>query len=235
MAENDNPATPEQQLLKLIEGQGGKPGAATGKSTGAPSAKRKGISFGKLPGTLLASLSFWKRSRKKRPRADKGKFSFGIAEINKALMAAAAVLFVYVVYDAAASAHNMQRPPNFAPMKDLHAKAGADSVKPLQEASYYLEKVSSRDIFREGKKNEPAAEAATPASVAVAETAEAVQGLALVGISWSSNPDAIIEDKSVQRTYFVKRGQEVGEGVKVEAIFKDHVVVTYQDREYELR
>jgi hypothetical protein len=68
-----------------------------------------------------------------------------------------------------------------------------------------------------------------------AQDAEAVQSLALVGISWSSNPDAIIEDKARQRTYFVKRGQEVGEGVKVEAIFKDHVVVTFEDREYELR
>jgi type II secretory pathway component PulC len=78
-------------------------------------------------------------------------------------------------------------------------------------------------------------ESAAPLPNLVEETAEAIQNLALVGISWSSNPDAIVEDKSQQRTYFVKRGQMVGENVKVEAIFKDHVVVSFEDKEYELR
>ena len=69
----------------------------------------------------------------------------------------------------------------------------------------------------------------------LAETAEAVKSLALVGISWSKDPDAIIEDKAHQRTFFVKRGQMVGDNIKVEAVFKDHVVLSLDGQEFELR
>ena len=230
MAENE-PITPEQQLLKLIEGQG-KPGA---EGKGAPGKARvRGISAGsllKIPSAMLAKLSFWKRRSKKKSFSKRSPFSIG--EVNKALVAATAVLFIYVVFDAVASARNLQRPPNFEPMKEVKVKAGKEAVQPLAEASYFLQKVSSRDIFQEGRTAAPVQ--AAPEAVNVQETAEAIQDLALVGISWSSNPDAIIENKAKQRTFFVKRGQDVGDGIKVEAIFKDHVVVTFEDREYELR
>ena len=230
MAEN-KPITPEQQLLKLIEGQG-KPGAEGKTAQGKPRGRSISLrSFAKIPSAILASLSFWKRRAKKKSFSKRSPFSIG--EVNKALVAVTAVLFVYVIFDAAASARNLQRPPNFAPMKEAKAKAAKETTAPLAEASYYLQKVSSRDIFKEG--DVPLAVQTAPEAVNMMETADAVAGLALVGISWSSNPDAIIEDKSKQRTYFVKRGQDVGDGVKVEAIFKDHVVVTYEDREYELR
>lgn len=228
MAE-DKPTTPEQQLLKLIEGQG-QPGPVS--SSRKKTVQARGFSPGRLWTALSASFSFWKRRAKKRPHARR--LAFGIAEVNKALVAAAGLLFVYVVFDAAASARNLQRPPNFAPIKDVSPKTARQTVAPLEETSYYLEKVSSRDIFKEGKKEQKPVESAPEAAQATGD-AEAVQSLALVGISWSSNPDAIIEDKAKQRTYFVKRGQELSDGVKVEAIFKDHVVVTYEDREYELR
>ena len=226
MAE-DKPATPEQQLLKLIEGESAKGGSASGgKPEGKPKGRRFSLAWSR-------AFSFRKRAAKKKTAGKRP--GPGIAEVNKALIAATVVVFVYVVFDAVASARNLQRPPNFAPLKEMKANTGKESVAPLEETSYYLQKVSSRDIFREGKKKEAAPVQSAPAAVDLTETAEAIQGLALVGISWSSNPDAIIEDKAKQRTYFVKRGQDVGDGVKVEAIFKDHVVVTYQDREYELR
>ncbi len=227
MAEN-KPVTPEQQLLKLIEGQG-KPDATGAPGTNPATKKPKGRGFSLA--AVLGALSFWKRRAKKKSFARRSPFSIG--EVNKALVAASLVLFVYVMFDAVASARNLQRPPNFAPMKERVTKSMKETVEPLAETSYYLQKVSARDIFREGKTAAPVQ--AAPEAVNTVETSEVVQGLALVGISWSSNPDAIIEDKSKQRTYFVKRGQDVGDGIKVEAIFKDHVVVTYEDREYELR
>ena len=45
----------------------------------------------------------------------------------------------------------------------------------------------------------------------------------------------IIEDKAIQKTYFVKRGQTVGNNVKVEAVFKDKVVLSFDGQEFELR
>ena len=225
MAE-DKPVTPEQQLLKLIEesNKGGK---------GAAAASTVPTKLKKLPGSFLGRLSFIKRIGKKRPASARKKMTVNIADINKLLFVAAACLLVYVVFDAAASAANLKRPPNFVPPKDMKVAYTKGTIEPLQETSYYLQKVSSRDIFKEGKKAEVVQPKPDPN--AVVEASEAIKNLSLVGISWSSNPDAIIEDKSHQRTSFVKRGQMAGDDVKVEAIFKDHVVVSYEDREYELR
>ena len=230
MAEN-KPSTPEQQLLKLIEDthKGPKAGA-TAKAPARP--KGPGFSLGRLPGMLKGRLSFLRRGGKKR--ASHRKFSFNIGDMNKLLYVSVACLLAYVVFDAAASATALRKPPNFVPPKDMRTAFTKETIEPLKETSYYLQKVSSRDIFKECKKVEEVKEA-KPEVNAVVETAEAIQNLALVGISWSSNPDAIIEDKAHQRTFFVKRGQMVGDEVKVEAIFKYHVVVTYEDKEFELR
>ena len=226
---DDKPVTPEQQLLKLIEESNKTPkGASEGKA--APQ-RPGGFSFAKIPGLVAGRLAFLKRTAAKGPGGPK--LSINIIDMNKVLTVAVASLLVYVVFDAAASARNLQRSPNFVPPKDLSTPFRVESIEPLKESSYYLQKVSSRDIFKEGKKAEVVTQA--PAQNAVVETAEAIKNLALVGISWSKDPDAIIEDKAHQRTFFVKRGQLVGENVKVEAIFKDHVVVTFEDHEYELR
>ncbi len=234
MAE-DKSLTPEQQLLKLIEESNKASKGAKGASPAVAAKTVKGpsrFSLMKIPGVLAGRLAFWRRGAAKR-RPSARKISVNIADINKVFSVAVVCLLAYVVFDAVASARNLQRPPNFAPPKDMKAAFKTEAIEPLKESSYYLQKVSSRDIFKEGKKVETVKQ--VPAQNAVVETAEAIKNLALVGISWSSNPDAIIEDKSHQRTFFVKRGQMVGDNVKVEAIFKDHVVVTFEDHEYELR
>ncbi len=228
---DDKPVTPEQQLLKLIE-ESNKSPKAPGAPAGRGAAKGPGFSFSRLPGLIAGRLSFMRRGAGKRS-AGGPKLSADIAAMNRVFAAAVGCLLVYVLFDAAASATNLRKPPNFAPPKDMKTAFTLEPIEPMKESSYYLQKVSSRDIFREGRKQEAAPKA--PAQNAVIETAEAVKNLALVGISWSSNPDAIIEDKAHQRTFFVKRGQMVGDDVKVEAIFKDHVVVTFEDHEYELR
>lgn len=240
MAE-DKPLTPEQQLLKLIE-ESNKAGKASGApSSAAPSKPVKvkrasSFSLAKIPGQMLGVFSFWKRNaqRSQGAKSSRRKAVINISDINKGLIVLAGCLSVYVVFDAAASARNLQRPPNFAPAKDMMVPFQKEQVEPLQESSYYFQKISSRDIFKEGPK-EPAPAAEKKIEMAPAETAEAIQNLALVGISWSKNPDAIVEDKSQQRTFFVKRGQLIGDNIKVEAIFKDHVIVSFEDHEYELR
>ena len=149
-------------------------------------------------------------------------------------MAAAVCLLAYVVFDAMASAMSLHHPPNFAYQKDRTASLAGGNVSPLKESAYYLQKVSSRDIFKEGAK--PVEQAAPKKSEAPSiQDNEVVKGLSIVGISWSSDPDVIIEDKSKQKTYFVKRGQMVGDSIKVEAVFKDHVVLSLDGQEFELR
>ena len=56
----------------------------------------------------------------------------------------------------------------------------------------------------------------------------------LVGIAWSDNPDAMIEDTKVKKTYFVKQGDIIN-GVRIERIFRDKVVLTYKGEKIELK
>ena len=223
---NDGQLTPEKQLLNLIEG------ADKAKAPATPGGGAAGVPLKKLRGTFLGRFSFFKRNAKKQMRA--GKFSLSLPAVNRVLTLAVFALFVYVVYDAVASAMSLKTPPNFAsPMENGPVQKGAMMASPLKEASFYLQKVTTRDIFKEGRK--PLEKKTDRKEVAPAEESEVAKSLSLVGISWSSNPDVIIEDKATQKTYFVKRGQIVGDNVKVEAIFKDHVVLSHEGQEFELR
>ncbi|HTL70816.1 MAG TPA: type II secretion system protein N [Candidatus Eisenbacteria bacterium] len=224
MADDRN--TPEKQLLRLIEEtKGGKGGA----SRGTPGLGPK-ISFRNLLEQAAGRLSFLGRLTRRRASDGLRPPLVNLAVVNQVLMAVAVALLVYLVSDAAAAVIQLGRPINLAPKREAPAPATSESVSPLNDSAYYLQKVASRDIFKEGGQPVVKQEAAAPV-----EESAATSNLSLVGISWSANPDVIIEDKESKRTYFVKRGQVIGDGVKVEAIFKDHVVLSHDGQEFELR
>ena len=226
MAENRQ-ITPEKQLLKLIENsksEGGKP-PAPGHLIKPPLLNL--LSFGALRGALFGRFSFFKRTTQKKINSSKLAFSFAAA--NKVLMGMIVFFFLYFLGGALASAINLSRSPNFAFQNDKSLVSTSDKISPLKEESYYLQKAAARDIFKEFKEPEASKEILQP------DENETIKNLSLVGISWSANPDVIIEDKSSQRTFFLKRGQMVVSGVKVETIFKDKVVLSYEGQEFELK
>jgi len=94
--------------------------------------------------------------------------------------------------------------------------------------SYYLDKVRERDIFTMGAKK--VVVDVNPSS----KSLDFFSSLKLVGISWSTDPDAMIEDTKGLKTFFVKRGEMVGEA-RVQAIFKDKVVLSLSGEEFELK
>ena len=125
---------------------------------------------------------------------------------------------------------NLKKMPDFAPPQDKASRPLRELAAPIKPISHYLDAVEARDLFREGG---PVVEAdAEPEASAASQIAA---DLTLVGIAWSSNPDAIVEDKSTQKTYFLKKGQIFGSRVKVEGIFKNKVVLSYQGEEFELK
>ncbi len=56
----------------------------------------------------------------------------------------------------------------------------------------------------------------------------------LVGILWSDNPQAMIENSKEQKTYFVSNGDKIGD-LDVKKIMKDKVMLGKDDQEWELR
>ena len=220
--------TPEKQLLNLIE-----TGSAKKAGIHAGAAGHKGMSFFS-PGAWMGRLAFFK-DRLKRNRGAIA-IRMDIRFLNAALMALVAALAAYFAVSVFLGVVSLNRKPvlKIDGWTEKEDTASMRAISILKDtASYYTEKVGQRDIFKIRTKPSVAGAASYSRDQVPAITAE-TQRYRLVGISWSKNPDAMIEDTSALRTFFVKRGQMLGK-VRVEAIFKDKVILTYEGEEVELR
>jgi type II secretory pathway component PulC len=62
-----------------------------------------------------------------------------------------------------------------------------------------------------------------------------MQKLRLAGIAWSDNPDAMIENIETNETYFLKQDDLINGKLKIEAIFRNKVILSYQGDQAELQ
>lgn len=219
--------SPEKQLLKLIED-------AKTKDTDIRVQKAKRQGMGLLsPGAWMGRFSFFK-SKNTAWMGSGGVHQFDIRNINSILVISVIALVFYFFTGIFVSMVNLKKEPrlSFETPAGTEAASSAKSSF-LKAASFYLEQVRERDIFKTGATKPVAAEAA-PAQIVSTESSEVLQNLRLVGISWSNDPDAMIEDIRIPRTYFVKRGAKIGD-IKIQAIFKDKVVLNYGGQEIELK
>lgn len=224
------PVSPEKQLLNLIEEHKAQGNNVTLQ---AQALKYQHLSFLSL-GAWLGRFSFFKNWLQKRLRGSRGQ-PFDIKMINQAAVVCIGILAVYFAFDFIFSLAALWKMPH------LEMKS-SEKIRPLSfrensvlktAASSYLENVRGRNLFKMGQRTEGAIEN-KEATGPSAQLLDATANLKLAGISWSSDPDAIIEDTKAIRTFFVKTGDMIGEG-KVQAIFKDRVVLRYGDQEIELK
>ena len=226
MATNES-LTPEKQLLKLIEN----PKQA---SVRVESAKREGKKWFSFP-ALKGRLDFWKGTSVKQWFSLK-KFSqsaHGLERINVVLKILIVLVAIYTGYSVFKMVKEIKNAANLILAPDSTAPDAPAPALGLQNVSYYLEKIKGRNIFV----------SAQPEPVVTAEkvAAEGVPGedpfkdFSLVGIAWSNDPEAMIEDTKLNRTFFMKRGQVLLNGVRVVTIFKDKVILGHKNKEFELR
>lgn len=226
----EKPLTPERQLLNLIEG-----GAAGHGSLKAEEIKHRGLSLLSAQ-AWLGRISFLRRESVKWFQGG-GLRRFEIKDINKVLSFFAVILLVYFMVNLYILAVNFGKMPGLnikikQPQKTIPSIQAPTVLRAL---TYYLEKIRARDIFIMGKVSQPEAETGVP-KPSPSRVAEVTQSLRLAGISWSTDPDAMLEDTKAQKTYFVKKGQILDTiNVKVEAIFKDKVILSFEGAEIELK
>ena len=221
-------ATPEKQLLKLIED----PQEKHGTAVDVQAVKHQRRSLFSL-NAWSGRFSFFRSRITVGWACGKGGSFFDVQMVNCALRGACVVLLGIFFANTYFSMINI----NSMPRLKIAFKGGAaifddepafSSFK--KASSAYLEKIRERDIFRMGPRKMTGSKTVAPSDRII----EATGHLKLVGISWSSDPDAMIEDTKALRTFFVKRGQMIGE-VKVNAIFKDKVVLSFGQGEIELK
>ena len=208
--------TPERELLKLIEED---------KGTGWISSRGRPKLNGLFSlSAARARLSFL-RSNIFRPR------EFSITSLNKLLGIIFLFLLFYVAADIVSSminikgevaaAFKMIKKPSFYSRR---------SVSNLKELKYYLNEAKKRDIFNIviAKQPEP------KETKNIQAIAKKTSYLKLVGISWSNNPDAMIEDTRAKKTLFVKEGDLIND-ILVKKILRDKVILNLEGENIELK
>lgn len=220
--------TPEKQLLRLLENEGSKGASVKGQAV-----RKRGLSLFS-PGAWKGRLFFFKDGFKKGARGVSAP-QMDIKSANRILVFSIIALIGYLVFTLYVSMDNLNTLPNLiSGTKDTFKSAGFPEVSPLKAVSYYTEKVIERNIFKMGLSDVRVEEEEVILEPAAETIVELIKNLRLVGISWSDDPDVMIEDVEAVRTFFVKRGQMIGK-LKVQAIFQDKVILSYEGAEVELK
>jgi hypothetical protein len=227
--------TPEERLLRLIESEdkGGGRFALRDARTWAPF-------FFPSKDKVRRLVSSWLSGRM-APR------ELNLQLVNRGLV----VLLVLV---AAAIALNTQRVRPSVTDLSLEVTSARPSAKKeqplatLRPVEDYLTEVEARDLFNpvarpEPKKAEAKAgpvkppESTTPPKppepTALEILREKAKTLKLVGISWGPVPVAMIEDTAKRETSFLKERESINQ-IRIKAILRDRVVLTYGNAEYDL-
>lgn len=222
---DEHPSTPEKELLNFIEEK------KAPASLKARSSLRRGKSFLSFAG-IRARFAY---AAEKFKNISFKRLVVDIQAINTILLIAVIILAVGFVFDFTSSLLGMNNDIEEA----FAVEQGASSfqfgeVVTLKNSSSYLEKARKRDIFKIATEEPVMAAAVEKVPEKPKEILTKTKDLKLVGISWSNDPDAMIEDTRSKRTFFVKRGGYVND-VKVEAIFRDKVILSYEGEEVELK
>jgi type II secretory pathway component PulC len=219
MADKD-PLIPERELLKLIEEEKDTPLISSSKV-------KKGFGFFSL-GRLRGKISFLKSKIITSFRSPQ----FNIKALNKFLAGLFVILFIYVITDIVFSMSNLKEELEDALRIEKKPTASyIEEVVSLKSLDYYLNKVKKRDIFNIIRKEVVKVK---KEKKAIEEAVERTKHLKLVGIAWSQDPDAMIEDTRVKKTLFVKEGDRINE-IIVEEIQKDKVILNYKGERVELK
>lgn len=148
--------------------------------------------------------------------------------INRLIIISVFMVLMWFLWDLYFNRHQFDKSLSLSKHKPKPEAISMVKKEP-KPYSYYQEEISKRNIFKpqgEGKKVSQAA----PAGPAFKEL---IKDLNLLGIVAGDNPQVIIEDRKVQKTYFLYKGDYVGE-MKVEAIYPEKVVLEFRGEKISL-
>lgn len=213
-----NKESSDEKLLKLIEG---------------------GAEARRLP---QVGIKVKAPARPRQPFKFNFKFRLSIANLNKGLFIIGVVLTVIFVYrslagEKAADAELFLRVDDDSGASRKTRLKEEPGNLPLQE---YLAALEKRNMFLPAGAAIKPEETAEQATVTAAQIEDMAKDLKLVGVIWSSAPEALVEDQTDKRTYLVKKGDTVGQKqFKVKEVRRNSAVLEIEIagkiREYELR
>ena len=221
------PTIPENELLDLIRN----PSKAQGLARNHIRQRtwRGFFSLTAFKGRFSFFTEKIKVSGKKTPLDLKG--------INKILYFFIGIFLVYLVGYFTFFMRSLTHLPTFAPINPRVSEETPEEMGAAKKISDYLDKSRARDIFKFDDSAAASTKEAPPPleDVSVPTEKNSLSHLSLVGISFSDTPDVMIKDAKNQAVHFLKRGELIDGDIKVEAILRDRVILSYQGKEFELK
>jgi len=170
--------------------------------------------------------------------------TFGLNELNKIFIVVIIFLTAYLAVDfmsgMRSARQGLSRIIGDQNFQENMQELVENIVAAYKDLAEYAKIVDSRNIFQpyEEKAKQLAQEAQAEAQVAIQDQiATKLENFRLVGVSWLSSQDSVtvmIEDKATQVTHFLKQGEEF-QGVKVETIYADGVLMSYAGQTMTMR
>ena len=214
------PLTPEERLLQVIDNpQAARPRALARLTRGAP---------------FLGSVSLWVTTKLKSSR-DGAQPLVTLRMINRILMVVAGVLAMAWVIDFASLRSQYHERLETVERTQLAAPTQAKSVSlPLLEFSDVLDQAKQRNIFTLVP---PTPTAQAPVEL-TKDLLPYLSDLKLVGIIWSDNPQAMIEQSKEDKTSLVGKGEVIGR-FRIKEIQKNKIILGPEnggsDQQWELQ
>jgi hypothetical protein len=205
------PKTPEEKLLRIIEGPLGKePKKAILTNRPSENLKLKGFSFKGLLKPFNQKL-------------------LSVKNMNRALAGASACLTVFAL------AYFGVNFMNFRKSMDAVENVSYDDMEHVEKE--LATKINMDEALRQIKAGNLFAPIVYEQEITISsDTQAAKRSLQLVGVIWSANPQVIIEDGRDKKTYLVSAGESIAGGILIKEIFRDKaVVVSKEGEKWELR
>jgi len=201
---------PEEKLLKLIKGQKDFPSAIDKKPFNNNDLEKIPLSNENARQWFsLANLSF--------------------SRIQKILLVVFSLSCIYLIgvfiYPLIGLEKVNIRSVTLESFKEPQAELNIEA-KPYK---FYLSGITGSQIFKNSVVPAGNPEVANPVNADVGVTKDII----LIGVVQRENLQAIIEDKNTQKTYYVTKGQFIGE-FQVEEIEENKVIINYKGQKFEL-
>jgi len=209
--------SPEEKLLKLIKGQRS---ASAHKKIIPPIRLTPAVavnSFATLPTNNPAKI--------KHPLYRFYNKILSLLDSRKVIWLVFIVSCIYLIYSFVYPEIALKKIKlQLAAEKKIY-KQESEQQREVKPYEFYLQGLMKRQIFQGG-----AVSSTAPASAA--ESAS-IKDMNLVGIVSGDTPQAIIEDKKAQKTYYVNKGQLIG-GFQLEDIQDGKIILNNNGQRFEM-
>ncbi|MBM3246109.1 MAG: hypothetical protein FJZ13_02140 [Candidatus Omnitrophica bacterium] len=206
--------SPEEKLLKLIKKD--KPASERTTLPGMPPDKKAAAGLAFLKSAIQNLLYFLRQ-----------KYLMSLY-FKKAVMALLVISFLYLFISLIYPLIGLRRIklPEISREKINLEEPEAGPKTETKPYEFYSQALNQRRIF-----SGTTAQGTIGASSVA--TPDLTKDLNLVGIISGVNPQAVIEDKNTQKTYYLSNGQFIGE-LQIEDIQEGKIILNYNGQRYEL-